>query len=439
MPVESFRFVHAGEIRLDEQIQDLDGISDWERTTLQDATLESFSNIVDLCISTSADLLLLNGQIFSDDGPTLRACVLLKNSFHRLVDDGVRVIVSPDDYKHFQDENTLRFLDIENVEFLSPWNRETNFLDDAQDEVIKITRLSQEESSDLTSLTAQTFVEDDIYRIGIASGQWSSFSDSWGLENKSVSKTKRTKKKSSKRSESNFELNFDYLAVSGVASHRVFDWKKTTVCNPGTIQSVKSSEHGLHGCHCINIQDGILEERTFYPTSSVLRMNVDLELDLNLDWDSLVLSMQEKIQDLVPDSAKLVSWKWLLSGEGELIETLRDSEFQKELIGAVAENFENDAFTIRQTIEFEPELDENSTSSSEELEIQFLDSLRQIVKQEGITNGRFSIPEGLQSLFESSDLSPKRLAERLDWRHIQGTAKQLGADWLSKNVNEDRK
>lgn len=94
MPFESLRILHADHPRLDEQIPNVDQISGDALELIQDATLESMKRLAHEAVSQNVDVVVLTGQLFAADGPTLRGLVTLKKSLEQLVEHGIQVVLA---------------------------------------------------------------------------------------------------------------------------------------------------------------------------------------------------------------------------------------------------------------------------------------------------------------------------------------------------------
>lgn len=69
----SFRFLHAADIHLDSPLKGLGLIDGAPAEKIRQASREAFSKLVDLAIASQVDFVLLAGDIFDNDQPTLMA------------------------------------------------------------------------------------------------------------------------------------------------------------------------------------------------------------------------------------------------------------------------------------------------------------------------------------------------------------------------------
>lgn len=64
MSADSFRFIHATNLRLDQPLTGAGALSADDRSIVEDATLTAFTRIVDACLQNDVDFLLLTGDCF---------------------------------------------------------------------------------------------------------------------------------------------------------------------------------------------------------------------------------------------------------------------------------------------------------------------------------------------------------------------------------------
>ena len=99
MAFEPQRFIHAANVRLDVpvSVQSSEALSDELRIAFEDATLTSFDDVIQACLTHQVDFLLLSGNIFVEADRSLRARLALLNGFDTLAEEKIPVYVLPGD------------------------------------------------------------------------------------------------------------------------------------------------------------------------------------------------------------------------------------------------------------------------------------------------------------------------------------------------------
>lgn len=88
-----FRFVHAADLHLDTPFQGIRRIHPDLATTLQNASLQAFDNLIDVTIEKQADFLLLAGDIYDGASRDLRAQFRFQAGLQRLHEHNIPAFV----------------------------------------------------------------------------------------------------------------------------------------------------------------------------------------------------------------------------------------------------------------------------------------------------------------------------------------------------------
>lgn len=95
MSRNGFRFVHATGLCLDEPLRGTGPLSGEDLRLAEEATFLSWQGIVETCLNSRADFLLLTGNSFDSRTESLRARVALIDGFEQLAAHGVDAFVVP--------------------------------------------------------------------------------------------------------------------------------------------------------------------------------------------------------------------------------------------------------------------------------------------------------------------------------------------------------
>jgi exonuclease SbcD len=91
--MSAFRFVHTADLHLDSPFLGLQEVSPEVASVLREATFRAFDRIVDLCIETGADLLLVAGDVYDSGDRSLRAQLRFRDNLRRLAEEGIPAYV----------------------------------------------------------------------------------------------------------------------------------------------------------------------------------------------------------------------------------------------------------------------------------------------------------------------------------------------------------
>ena len=89
----TFRFVHAADLHLDTPFEGIGKLSPDIQRALQDASLDAFDNLINLCISERVAFLLLAGDIYDGADRGVRAQLQFSRGLQRLADLGIKTFI----------------------------------------------------------------------------------------------------------------------------------------------------------------------------------------------------------------------------------------------------------------------------------------------------------------------------------------------------------
>ena len=91
--MDSFRFVHAADLHIDSPFSGIGDVDGRVATRLREATFEAFQNLVELCIKTEADFLLIAGDVYDGADRSVRAQLRFRDGLSKLADKGIQTFV----------------------------------------------------------------------------------------------------------------------------------------------------------------------------------------------------------------------------------------------------------------------------------------------------------------------------------------------------------
>ena len=91
--MDSFRFVHAADLHIDSPFAGIGDTDNRVATRLREATYEAFQNLVDLCITTEADFLVIAGDVYDSADRSVRAQLRFRDGLGKLAKKGIQTFV----------------------------------------------------------------------------------------------------------------------------------------------------------------------------------------------------------------------------------------------------------------------------------------------------------------------------------------------------------
>ncbi|MDA1279960.1 MAG: DNA repair exonuclease [Chloroflexi bacterium] len=91
--MDSFRFVHAADLHIDSPFAGIGDADNRVANRLREATYEAFQNLVDLCVNSEADFLVIAGDVYDGADRSVRAQLRFRDGLSRLADAGIQTFV----------------------------------------------------------------------------------------------------------------------------------------------------------------------------------------------------------------------------------------------------------------------------------------------------------------------------------------------------------
>ena len=91
--MESFRFVHAADLHIDSPFSGIGDVDVRVANRLREATYEAFQNLVELCLKSDVDFLVIAGDVYDGADRSVRAQLRFRDGLSRLAYEGIQTFV----------------------------------------------------------------------------------------------------------------------------------------------------------------------------------------------------------------------------------------------------------------------------------------------------------------------------------------------------------
>jgi exonuclease SbcD len=104
--MKPFTFIHAADLHLDSPMLGIGRLEPKVQAALRDASLEAYDRLIDLALQQDAAFVVLAGDVFDHETPSLRAQFHLRDGFRRLERAGIRVFWAHGNHDPFDSLDT---------------------------------------------------------------------------------------------------------------------------------------------------------------------------------------------------------------------------------------------------------------------------------------------------------------------------------------------
>lgn len=249
------RFIHCADLHLDTPFRGLSDVDADRGRALNQATFDSYSNIIDLAIREEVDFVVIAGDVYDSTDRSLRAQFRFRDGLRRLSDHGIRSFVAFGNHDPLNGwSNTLEWPDL------------THVFGGKSVDVCQVTR----EGGTIATVHGISFpkeaVRDDLSALfeqpdggapSIAVLHANVGGDTGHLPYAPTTVEKLSSK------------GFSYWALGHVHSHRILKTDGPAIVYPGCSQSRQPNETGPKGCCLVTIQDSGAPDIRFVSTDTV--------------------------------------------------------------------------------------------------------------------------------------------------------------------------
>ena len=249
------RFIHCADLHLDTPFRGLASVDEERARALNNATFDSYANIIDLAIREKVDFVVIAGDVYDSTDRSLRAQFRFRDGLRRLSDHGIRSFVAFGNHDPLNGwSNTLE------------WPELAHSFGGKCVDVCQVTRegetiaavhgISFPQEAVTKDLSAQ-FEKPDPTIPSIAVLHANVGGDTTHLPYAPTTVEKLSSK------------GFTYWALGHVHAHRILRVDSPAIVYPGNSQSRHPNETGPKGCCLVTITDGGTPDIRFVPTDTV--------------------------------------------------------------------------------------------------------------------------------------------------------------------------
>jgi len=296
MSQPSLRFVHAGDLHLEQPLGGIAELPEHLRELFVEAPFLAAEQVFETALAENADALFLSGDVANLELAGPRAMVFLSKQFQRLADHDIAVYwaggnTDPPDAWPASVELP------ENVHIFPVGRVQQIEHQRSGQTVARIQGVSRRQGDRLDDSGFHRDVQ-GLFTVGVAHGT----AAAPGAEGDRV----------------------HYMALGGSHHRQTVDQSPGVAHYSGSPQGRCPQEPGPHGCTVVMVDDTGQVKLRFVPTDVIRWLSETVEITAGTDHESLLRLLQariEKLQAKHPEQNLLVSWR--IQGHGTLLYHLR--------------------------------------------------------------------------------------------------------------------
>lgn len=395
MAVEPFSFLHAGRLRLDAPLRGTGPLEPADRIVAEEAPFTALEQLVDACLDQDVEFLLLTGDAFEGESPSLHArralCAALE-TLHEL-----EIEVFWEIGRHDLERFSMGVRVPDNVTPLDPDDLEPVAVVRRGRVIASIVAVADD--ADPIGGAATEPGERTRFRIGIDGGR----------DGRDPQRT----------------AGIDYLASARFGRRTTHRTDGALEHDPGPLQGIAIGESGISGATRVSVDAAGAAELTFVPTAPVRWERMLVGVDRGTTRDELVERMALAILEREPAAVeKLWIVQWRIIGAGPVFDELRNAE----TLDDVARQVDRTASPGRQVrLLHRFQLQDRKAAADDELLDQVLDHVRN-----HDADPRDALPAQLGRRDDDPILAPiRRCLERVDRRVVLDAAERLAPEFLA--------
>lgn len=291
MTSPAFRFLHAGDLRLDEPLAGLAELPDEWRALVAEAPFAAAQRVFDAALRERVAFVILSGNLLDTQQCSPRAMSFLLERFEKLDSQGMAVYWATgttDALHHWPAGIKLP----SNVQVF-PVSREEELTHIQGDEAIAmlVGRSGPESAAALADDLRFDSVK--LFSIAVAHGEV----DAKKLANR----------------------NIDYWALGGQPNRQNWNENRRIVHYPGAPQGRIAAQGGAHGCTLVHVAEDQPTRVQFVPTHAVRWQRDSVKIDEDASLAELQKAFSQRVDHLravAEDKPLLVTWQIATEGPG---------------------------------------------------------------------------------------------------------------------------
>ncbi|MCD5324952.1 MULTISPECIES: metallophosphoesterase family protein [Pontibacillus] len=308
----TLRFIHCADLHLDSPFKGIgSGLAGRLYQEVVESTFQAFERVISHAVENKVDFVLMVGDLFDQDGRSLKAQIRLKNGFQTLHKAGINVFVSHGNHDHTGGS----FYPVEYPENVTIFKEESvsvvPFYKNGE-HVANIEGFSYPERAVYEEKVGEyKRSEEDVFHIGMLHGSIATNTDHDVYAPFRLGQLN--------------EVGLDYWALGHIHKRQILQ-DDPPVVYPGNIQGRHQNESGEKGCYLIELGEGDTT-LTFLATSAIRFMDVSFDsVHSSIELYEQVEHWKEKNRNtLAPVLVKVVV-------EGSNMEGAREREALRDLI-----------------------------------------------------------------------------------------------------------
>lgn len=407
------KFIHTGDLHLDTPFKGLQNLNSDLAKRLADATMKSFSAIVDLCIAQKVDFLLITGDIFDSEIKSLAAQLRFVSELKRLSSHNISAFLITGNHDPLNSwmkelempEGVVRF-GSEAVSVAS-WYKNGKRIAD-------IYGLSYADKTVEENLALQYALVNDPAPVNIAMlhGTIGSPGPHHSYAPFSMADIR--------------SKGFDYWALGHIHKHQVLQPANPAVVYPGNPQGRDFGETGSRGCYLVELEENRTPRLTFMPTQQIrfeeIIVNLSSVENINA-LTNLITSSIENIDGHLPTESYVV--RVILTGRTPLHTYLRNNNETEGLMELLNEGMlHRQYFTWidRIVVQTQPDVDLESLRKTNDFTAAILNAFQQLKDQPEHTavlleeiQGQFAAQVRKDELGDLTDEEIHEMIEKAQW------------------------
>lgn len=329
MSRHGFRFVHATCLCLDEHLIGTGPLATEDRALAEDATFRAWDGIVETCIKTQAEFLILSGNSFNAKTNSLRARVALEKGFEKLAAHNISAFVVPGPLDPISAWKRNLHLP-PNVTLLSEEDHEPVAVMNDQKVLasLYVVATAQSDESKWSAAGPAAFQQHQApFRIGLVGAgtplRWEA-GKPVPLEHHDGASAAATLLKTA------IEHKTNYIAL-GEGNPFTEYHKAGIIHDPGCAQSLTSQVRGSRGCSVVNVDSAGEISIDPVAVAPIRWEEFSLTLERPTNPGDLIEKMVLILMEQVPDpDERLWIIHWRFSGEGPLFDSLAQPNAQAD-------------------------------------------------------------------------------------------------------------
>ncbi|WP_163971346.1 metallophosphoesterase family protein [Oceanobacillus halotolerans] len=320
-------FIHAADLHLDSPFKGLAHVPDFILQEMQESTFKALNRLVQTAIDKKVDFVLLVGDLFDNEKQSLKAQVRLRQAFEQLEKHHIKVYMSYGNHDHI--EGNVHPMSYPDNVFIFPNEGITDFVyqKNGKDQAA-IYGFSYETQAVVERKVNEYSITDSKIPFHIATlhGSLQTNTEHDTYAPFQISELQNT--------------DFDYWALGHIHKRTILQETDPTIIYPGNIQARHRKESGEKGCYYVKLRNQSAADLSFVPLHTIEFKEVELDVSECTEVYQLETFLQQKLQELLPDTTSQFIYLTLTS-DHQLLHQLDKDRVLEDMISLLNETLMN--------------------------------------------------------------------------------------------------